>query len=541
MMEAESYQNNKSRRLSEIAKEFNISVLTITNFLRTKGYTIENNPMARLRNDCYMLVSNEYQSEKVLKEEAKRVKMLARVKKENIRLDNIKKKEMKQKKLVPPKDEFKYTEPNSELEVKPISHTDQLSEKPINLKIIGKIDLDKLNIKTKPARKPKTITEEKQKDIETHEQEEIIEPEITDNIQIKSDLLVETPEKINDNQTINSGKQNNTQRLSKVAKELDVKINTITEFLKSKGYLIEKNPMTKISDDLYILLSKEFRQREEKEEIDKKPFYETFLIDFKHLKFVESGVIFNKWFWQISESLELKIDNMYIHKEFDSIKNYFQNTLGIQEIKVEIKAENQNKFPSIKDMIITSGDIQRINKNLIDTIRLSFIKKIIRNKSLSKSAFTVDKLFELVPNELKTNAFYKDDRELLEDILSIENRKHYHHLKYLSSKQSTSFKMHYLFKPYSFIFFLEGEEKNYFVWETLDTKEATYIWQIDKDPDSLIDNFKKIEAKIDSLLSGGKIKYIKSTDDSVKRIKHLYSGVDKGYPKWRFELDGYTK
>ena len=540
-MEAESYQNNKSRRLSEIAKEFNISVLTITNFLKTKGYTVENNPMARLRNDCYMLVSNEYQSEKALKEEAKRVKMLARVKKENIRLDNIKKKEMKQKKLVPPEDEFKYTEPNSELEVKPISHNDQLSEKPINLKIIGKIDLDKLNIKTKPARKPKTITEEKLEDIETHKQEEIIELEITDNIQIKSNLLAETPEKINNNQTINSGKQNNPQRLSKVAKELDVKINTITAFLKSKGYIIEKNPMTKISDDLYILLSKEFRQKEEKEEVDKKPFYETFFVDFKHLKFVEGGVVFNKWFWQISESLDLKIDNMYIQKEFDSIKNYFQNALGIQEIKVEIKAENQNKFPSVKDMIITSGDIERINKSLIDTIRLSFIKKIVRNKSLSKSAFTVDKLFELVPNELKTNAFYKDDRELLEDILSIEDKKHYNHLKYLSSKQSTSFKIHYLFKPYSFIFFLEGEENNYFVWETLDTKEATYVWQIDKNLTALRDNFKKIEDIIGSLRLGEKIKYVNSTNDLVERINHLYSEADKGYPKWRFQLDAYTK
>ncbi|MEO6903026.1 MAG: hypothetical protein ABI315_07725 [Bacteroidia bacterium] len=349
-------------------------------------------------------------------------------------------------------------------------------------------------------------------------------------------------------------------------KELKTKVSTIIEFLKTKGYVIENNPMAVISDDLYVLLTNEFRVWDYKSqsgapkkvyngnisnsndphaeiEIEEKPFFETFLVDFNDIKFKEGKVVFSKWFWQVGQSLELVIINAYIHKEFDSIKDYFQNTLGIKEIKVEIKAKNQVTFPHVKDMIVSSSDIARIDENIIDAIRISFIKKIIRKKSLAKSSYTIDKIFELTDNkEINANAFYPEDHnQLLDDILSIENKKHYNHLKYLSSKQSLSYKIHYLFKPYSFIFFLEGEEKNFFVWETLDTKEATYIWQIVKNVASLSEDFKKIEERIDSLRTGGKNEYIKNTDDLVLRIQHLYSEADKDFPKWRFDLDAYTK
>ena len=51
--------------------------------------------------------------------------------------------------------------------------------------------------------------------------------------------------------------ENTVQRLSKVAKELNVSVSTITEFLKGKGHVIETNPMAKISEELYSILSKE--------------------------------------------------------------------------------------------------------------------------------------------------------------------------------------------------------------------------------------------------------------------------------------------
>ena len=49
-------------------------------------------------------------------------------------------------------------------------------------------------------------------------------------------------------------------RLSKVARELNVGIVTISEFLEKKGMPIETNPNTKIEPDVYELLMGAFNQ-----------------------------------------------------------------------------------------------------------------------------------------------------------------------------------------------------------------------------------------------------------------------------------------
>ena len=47
-------------------------------------------------------------------------------------------------------------------------------------------------------------------------------------------------------------------RLSKVVKDLNVGLSTAVEFLQKKGHAIESNPNTKISDEQYTLLMREF-------------------------------------------------------------------------------------------------------------------------------------------------------------------------------------------------------------------------------------------------------------------------------------------
>ncbi len=49
-----------------------------------------------------------------------------------------------------------------------------------------------------------------------------------------------------------------TTRLSKVAREFNVGISTIVEFLHKKGHTLDPNPNTKVPEELYILLVKEY-------------------------------------------------------------------------------------------------------------------------------------------------------------------------------------------------------------------------------------------------------------------------------------------
>lgn len=50
----------------------------------------------------------------------------------------------------------------------------------------------------------------------------------------------------------------NTIRLNKVTRDLNVGIKTVVEFLQKKGYTIDENPNTRISEEQYALLVKEF-------------------------------------------------------------------------------------------------------------------------------------------------------------------------------------------------------------------------------------------------------------------------------------------
>ena len=49
-----------------------------------------------------------------------------------------------------------------------------------------------------------------------------------------------------------------TIRLNKVTRDLNVGISTVVEFLQKKGFAVEANPNTKINEEQYALLVKEF-------------------------------------------------------------------------------------------------------------------------------------------------------------------------------------------------------------------------------------------------------------------------------------------
>ena len=57
-------------RLSKAAKEFNVGMSTITDFLKKKGFNIENSPNFKLTPEMYQLVETEYMGYKKIKSKA---------------------------------------------------------------------------------------------------------------------------------------------------------------------------------------------------------------------------------------------------------------------------------------------------------------------------------------------------------------------------------------------------------------------------------------------------------------------------------------
>src|ERR1700709_422516 len=64
---------DKSIKLIKAVKELNIGMSTIVDFLATKGYKVDKQPMAKLDGDMYTALLKEFAVDKSIKEEAKQI------------------------------------------------------------------------------------------------------------------------------------------------------------------------------------------------------------------------------------------------------------------------------------------------------------------------------------------------------------------------------------------------------------------------------------------------------------------------------------
>jgi len=80
----------KVTRLSKIAREFNVGISTIVEFLNKKGYTIDPNPNTKIPPDIYEILIQEYSSDLSAKKESEKLSMRTlRDKKESISINDI--------------------------------------------------------------------------------------------------------------------------------------------------------------------------------------------------------------------------------------------------------------------------------------------------------------------------------------------------------------------------------------------------------------------------------------------------------------------
>ena len=145
----------------------------------------------------------------------------------------------------------------------------------------------------------------------------------------------------------------------------------------------------------------------------------------------------------------------------------------------------------------------------------------------------MDEFFETFTDEkLKSNTFYENDASFFEDLLKIKDTKHYKNLRFLSNKHAHHIlKLRFIHKPFSFIFLIEGEKHYHFIWETLNTVEATYIWQVSKERKLLKMRIERLENILNFIKVNGKTAYISSETEPLKRVIHDYSNIVEGFVK----------
>ncbi|HRJ35996.1 MAG TPA: translation initiation factor IF-2, partial [Flavobacteriales bacterium] len=151
-------------RLTKVARELNVGLATIVEFLNKKGYKVENNPNAKIDDEIYGVLLAEYQTEKSEKEKSRKVTSSTKEKRETVTITEVKR---------PTRDQD--AEPEEEIMIKnvPVKNEPEVVkpkvESDVKVSVIGKIDLGTVGKKktTKKAAEPEVKKEkEKEKEVE---------------------------------------------------------------------------------------------------------------------------------------------------------------------------------------------------------------------------------------------------------------------------------------------------------------------------------------------------------------------------------------
>jgi translation initiation factor IF-2 len=231
----------KATRLSKAAREFNVGISTIVEFLHKKGFDLDPNPNTKLPHEAYLLLVKEYSTDISAKKESEKLILrdLHR-KKESVSIDDFSAKAQpeeaereeeilikessglkqiidikpetrkpdiklvgkidlektikpKPEKPVPPKEEPSKKRPKAEPEPEKavVPGDDEKNKADIDIRIVGKIDLETITKEAKPPVKEKPKEKKKEKEKEKEKPKETVQSEEKP----AKDIKVPEPEK----------------------------------------------------------------------------------------------------------------------------------------------------------------------------------------------------------------------------------------------------------------------------------------------------------------------------------------------------------
>lgn len=150
---------DKKLGILKVAKELNIGIGTIADFLGTKGFKIEAKPNTKLTDEMYGALLKEYQGDKILREEAKNI-VIGKIRRDDATQVNEKPESTEKQEPQELDNEILIKNTGSNV---PVSPEVEKKETPVSnggVKIIGKIDLDSLNSKTRPDKRKEEVKPE---------------------------------------------------------------------------------------------------------------------------------------------------------------------------------------------------------------------------------------------------------------------------------------------------------------------------------------------------------------------------------------------
>lgn len=231
------------------------------------------------------------------------------------------------------------------------------------------------------------------------------------------------------------------------------------------------------------------------------------------------------------EPILFEIENEEIQPEFEVLKPYFSKVLQSKFISVHIQIELENHI--IVSQLATSKNIDQINKEIIENFKFQFTERnFIKGRKTLKNDVEHEKLAK------QLEYFIDSEDNLLDSILKNSKYLHSKQLNYLAKHHDyTRMKIRYALHPFSFVFLLMGELKNHIILETLDTKEATYVWHCNKDTILFKEELKLINEKLNFIRTKGRESFLENKPKNFSKIIHDYNKNSEAFYIWKNALE----
>ena len=226
---------NKStgvKRLAKVAKEINVGVQTVLEFLNKNGFPIDNNPNAKIDEDAYNALLEEFHLDKTEKQESMKISLSSKKEKLSAEIAEAEVENFEEK---------ENSDAHTPVEEKPAVEEKNI-EKP-SIKVVSKIDLDSIQNKgkkktTEKKEEPEVVKEEekpkKEEKTEIPVAEEV--PEILEKTEITGPKVVG----VIDLEVFEKKKPKEKEKEKKVSKKKTTKTDKKKEELVSETIKEEK-------------------------------------------------------------------------------------------------------------------------------------------------------------------------------------------------------------------------------------------------------------------------------------------------------------
>jgi translation initiation factor IF-2 len=258
----------KATRLSKAAKEFNVGISTIVEFLHKKGLVLDPNPNTKLPHEAYLLLVKEYSTDISVKKESEKLilKDLHR-KKEPVSIDDFSE-----------KGQVEESERDEEVLVKDPSGVNKIVDlKPVikkpEIKLVGKIDIDKTTKTEKPVQTKEESEQKKLKKSAEPEKKKTVEvkenpPTVADTEEKKASVDIHIVGKIDLETIPKEAKPQKKETPKEKLKEKEPKIEEEPAVPSKKEKELNEEPVSQLLEEIEEITGFESTPDQEKEIIE---------------------------------------------------------------------------------------------------------------------------------------------------------------------------------------------------------------------------------------------------------------------------------